>query len=181
MYAASAAYTTTNTTGEIIMLDLKRRLAEARKADEGFTLIELAVVILIIGILLLLAIPSFLGVRKRAQDKGAQATLRTALTHAKTSYGDSDTFINATATAIVIDEPGFTAAADATTDSTSSKEISVLPSADRWAAAVWSKSGKCFYIVDSNTVGTKFGKNVSNTASENCSGTDANAASDNAW
>ena len=49
-----------------------------RDDDEGFTLIELMVVVLIIAILIAIAIPTFLGARQRAQDRATQADLRNA-------------------------------------------------------------------------------------------------------
>ena len=58
----------------------------ARDADDGFTLIELMVVILIIAILLAIAIPTFLGARERAANRAAQTSLRTALVTAKTEF-----------------------------------------------------------------------------------------------
>jgi type IV pilus assembly protein PilA len=62
------------------------------KKDEGFTLIELMVVVLIIAILIAIAIPTFLGARKRAQDKQAQSNLRNALTAEKTYYVDNQSY-----------------------------------------------------------------------------------------
>ncbi len=59
--------------------------------DEGFTLVELMVVVLIIAILIAIAIPTFLGARVRAQNRAAQSDLRNALTAAKVYYSDSDT------------------------------------------------------------------------------------------
>jgi type IV pilus assembly protein PilA len=47
--------------------------------DEGFTLIELMVVVMIIAVLIAIAIPSFLGFRKSAQDRSAQSELRSVL------------------------------------------------------------------------------------------------------
>lgn len=62
------------------------------KDDKGFTLIELMVVVLIIAILIAIAIPTFLGLRKRAQDRAAQSDLRNGLTAAKAFYTDEDSF-----------------------------------------------------------------------------------------
>jgi type IV pilus assembly protein PilA len=64
-------------------------LAARRRDDEdGFTLIELMVVVLIIAILIAIAIPTFLGARQRAQDRAAQSDLRNALTAEKVVYTD---------------------------------------------------------------------------------------------
>ncbi len=46
--------------------------------SDGFTLIELMVVVMVIAVLIAIAIPSFLGFRASAQDRAAQATLTTA-------------------------------------------------------------------------------------------------------
>src|SRR5680860_839660 len=63
-----------------------------RNREDGFTLIELMVVILIIAILIAVAIPTFLGFRERAQDRAAQSELRTALTTAKAIYLDNQDY-----------------------------------------------------------------------------------------
>lgn len=56
--------------------------------EDGFTLVELMVVILIIAILIAIAIPTFLGARTRAQDRAAQSELRNTLTAAKVLFAD---------------------------------------------------------------------------------------------
>lgn len=76
---------------------LQKRL---RKEDEGFTLIELMVVVLIIAILVAIAIPTFLGARSRAQDRAAQSDLRNGLLAAEVWYTDNE---NYTFTAAQID------------------------------------------------------------------------------
>jgi prepilin-type N-terminal cleavage/methylation domain-containing protein len=60
-------------------------IRESLNKDEGFTLVELMVVVLIIAILIAIAIPTFLGARQRAQDRAAQSNLRNALTAEKAS------------------------------------------------------------------------------------------------
>ncbi len=67
---------------------MRRQLAK----DEGFTLIELMVVVLIIAILIAIAIPTFLGARERAQDRAAQSDLRNALTAEKVYYVDAEAY-----------------------------------------------------------------------------------------
>jgi type IV pilus assembly protein PilA len=73
-------------------------LKSRRDAEEGFTLIELMVVVLIIAILIAIAIPTFLGARQRAQDRSAQSDLRNALTAEKTSYTDTQKYTTTAAT-----------------------------------------------------------------------------------
>src|SRR6516225_11813838 len=75
-----------------------RSIARSRDQEEGFTLIELMVVVLIIAILIAIAIPTFLGARQRAQDRAAQSDLRNALTAEKTEYTDTQVYSNNVAT-----------------------------------------------------------------------------------
>src|SRR5579863_8878180 len=72
-----------------MLTSIKQRL---ENEDEGFTLIELMVVLLIIAILLAIAIPTFLGARNTANARSTQENLRNALSAEQTNWTSNQVF-----------------------------------------------------------------------------------------
>ena len=123
------------------------RLSERRRDEEGFTLIELMVVVLIMGILMAIAIPTFLSTRGSANDASAKSNATNGFTNEKSYYASNQDFLAATTTTAgnTMDDslPWGTALGDvAAYTSTSNSDVLIVAG---------SKSGNCFYIADSET------------------------------
>jgi type IV pilus assembly protein PilA len=87
------------------------------REETGFTLIEILVVILIIGILAAIAIPSFLSQKDKAGDAAAKTYARSMRTAEETYFSDNDAYTNSY-TALKTIEPTLSNRPDGATDPT---------------------------------------------------------------
>jgi type IV pilus assembly protein PilA len=137
-----------------------QKLIERRRhgQEEGFTLIELMVVVLIIAILIAIAIPTFLGARQRAQNRSAQSNIRNALTAEKTTYTDTQAYTSTSATLTAI-EPTLTYVTAVPAKGTREVYVNVNVAADTVVIGAQSASGNCYWLQDTATgvnAGTKW-------------------------
>jgi type IV pilus assembly protein PilA len=138
---------------------IKRR---TDREDDGFTLIELMVVVLIIAILLAIAIPTFLGARDAANARAAQADLRNALTAEQTEWTNTQGFASTAATMQGI-EQGLTwttgvAATTGTATTPVVNEVAVAtdPANDEVVLQAQGKDNNCYYIEQSDNATYSF-------------------------
>ena len=104
------------------MLNLREKITEGMRkraaGEAGFTLVELLVVMLILGILAAIAIPSFFNQTQKANDASAKSAAKTAQTAMETYRTDnSGSYVGATPAALNTIEPTLAVANLTITDS----------------------------------------------------------------
>jgi prepilin-type N-terminal cleavage/methylation domain-containing protein len=78
---------------------MRSSAAELRN-QAGFTLVELLVVIVIIGVLTSIAVVAYLGFTGRADSTAAKANVRTVVPAITAYYGEHSTYVGATLTTL---------------------------------------------------------------------------------
>ena len=126
------------------------RVRNSAGADQGFSLVELAIVILIIGILIALGLPSFLEVRRNAQHRLAQNSLHTTETEMNLLWDEQKSY-NLPATVLKAAEPALNfqvGTLGGATVSSGPIHIVYWGDLDSFAAVARSADGRCYLVVD---------------------------------
>ena len=75
-----------------MMRKLQQRIGEGQR---GFSLIEILVVILIIGVLAAIALPAFVGQRSKGEDSSAKSAARNLVSAIESFYATNKTYVGA--------------------------------------------------------------------------------------
>lgn len=126
------------------------------RQEDGFTLVELSVVLVNVGIILALATPAFLGAVQRTQDQSAKASVRTALTAGRIVYASEADYASATVTELQ-DVDGSILWVDEITTSVEPKTVSRDTAGGLLTLAAYSKAGNCFFLIDDPEGAPQFG------------------------
>lgn len=136
-------------------------------------MIELMTVVLIIGVLVLLALPTFLGARTRAWDRAAQSDVRNAFAAEKAYFTDTLTYTTDPATMTAI-EAAISYVDGDTPLVTDVVYLHLHPIPNEIYLSAMSDSGTCWYLRETDGEGAQF-------ASDPACGVADTQAFTNAW
>lgn len=125
------------------------------REEHGFTLVELMVVIFIVAILVVLALPTFLGTRTRAADRATQADIRNAFAAERAYYTDTLTYTTNPAEMTAIEA----AITYLDGDTPLVPEVAYLhlhPAPNEIFVSAMSESGTCWYLREIDGGGAQF-------------------------
>jgi type IV pilus assembly protein PilA len=129
-----------------------------KRKDEGFTLVELLVVVVIIGVLVAIAIPMYGSYRKGAANKSAQSDVRGAISAVEQFYTENANSYPATADAVGGDEKplvfGVAPAVPQTATVSPGNTLSYATKGTGYVLCAQNDEGKAVYVYNSEVGGS---------------------------
>jgi type IV pilus assembly protein PilA len=120
-----------------------QKLRERSQGEGGFTLVELLVVMLILGLLAAIAIPSFFNQRDKARDADSKSAVRTAQTAMETYATDNRGSYAAPAAGTHVDA---LQAIETTLNDVADADMQIASTATSYSVQVESETGNYFRI-----------------------------------
>jgi type IV pilus assembly protein PilA len=125
------------------------------RAEDGYTIIEIMIVLLVMGVLIAIAIPTWVAARTRADDRAAQSDLRNAITAERAYYADKLTYTSIPAQMTALESS--LAYQDGDTPSTQGLVyLHLHPIPKEIFVSTRSVSGTCYYLREADGGGTRY-------------------------
>jgi type IV pilus assembly protein PilA len=126
-----------------------------RHTDDGYTMVELMIVVLVIAVLIAIALPVMAGARERAMDRRVQADIRNAFLAEKAYYTDALAYTDLPAEMTAIEAAMDYEAGDTPLEA---GKVYLLwrPASNEIFISAKTDLGNCFYLAEASASGAEY-------------------------
>jgi type IV pilus assembly protein PilA len=131
--------------GRLEVAEVTRDEPLAVGEEDGFSMVELLVVLVILAILIAIVVPTFLSARAKAADRATQTNIRNAFVADKIFFVDKQAYTDSPA-ALANVEPTIPFIQVGTPDTVGQVNLYAPAPSDTLVLGALSRSGTCFYL-----------------------------------